>query len=485
MISPSVWGHPSENVNVEEALAIVDSLLQPERLNTVQELVFCQCWLGQTYQDLAENFGYDPDYIRVTGSRLWQMLSAAFGEKVTKNNIHSVVRRYIRRQQGINENSAEMPNLAEPEPGEPESEKPESEEPEPIPGKPIVLELPEGQVPLNSMFYIERPPIESLCYETMQQPGSLIRIKASKRMGKTSLMIRILQKAREQGFRTIPLSLRLAEISIFKDLNRFLQWFCATISRSLETPNRLAGYWDEIFGASYNTTDYFENYLLPLVKTPIVLALDDVDVVFRHPEIASDFFSLLRAWHEKARYGDASSNIWQNLRLVVIHSTEVYIPLNINQSPFNVGLSIELPEFTLEQVRELASRYPLDVTTQLGEQGIVSLMALVRGNPYLVRLALYHISRGDVSLNQLLRTATSENSIFSDYLRQQLLYLEQHPQLESVYSLIVNSPLSTVELEPARVYELQSLGMVRVENNQALPSCELYRQYFKNRLGVW
>lgn len=483
MISPNTWGHPSENVNVEEALAIVDSLLQPERLNTLQELVFCQCWLGQTYQDLAENFGYDPDYIRVTGSRLWQMLSAAFGEKVTKNNVHSVIRQYIWRQHGINYSTRDLGNTETTAPEESASQDPELEAPEPV--KTIVLELPEGQVPLNSSFYVERPPIESLCYETIQQTGSLIRIKASKRMGKTSLMIRILQQAREREFRTIPLSLRLAEISIFQDLNRFLQWFCATISRYLETPNRIAGYWDEIFGASYNATDYFENYLLPLVKTPIVLALDDVDVVFRHPEIASDFFSLLRAWHEKARYGDASSNIWQRLRLVVIHSTEVYIPLNINQSPFNVGLSIELSEFTLEQVRELANRYPPHVASQLGEQGIVSLMSLVRGNPYLVRLALYHISRGDVSLNQLLRTATSEDSIFSDYLRQQLLYLEQHPQLESVYSLIVNSPLSTVELEPTRVYELQSLGMVRVENNQALPSCELYRQYFRSRLGVW
>jgi hypothetical protein len=479
MISQSTWGHPIDNVNVEDALAIVDSLLQPERLNTVQELVFCQCWVGQTYQELAENFGYDPDYIRVTGSRLWQILSAAFDEKVTKNNIHSVIRRHLRSQQSNPDHTNKGQSLDEVELDTPELEEQETE-----PMQTVVLELPEGQVPLNSSFYVERPPIESLCYETIQQPGALIRIKASKRMGKTSLMIRTLQKVREQGYRTIPLSMRLAETSIFSDLNRFLQWFCATISRCLEAPNRISGYWDEIFGASYNATDYFENYLLPLAKTPVVLALDDVDVIFHHAEIASDFFSLLRAWHEKARYGDASSNIWQNLRLMVIHSTEVYIPLNINQSPFNVGLSIELPEFTLEQVRHLVSRYPLDAAL-FSEQDIVSLVTLVRGNPYLIRLALYHISRGHVTLGQLLRSATSEESIFSDYLRQQLLYLEQHPQLESVYSLIVNSPLSTVELEPTRVYELQSLGMVRVENNQAVPSCELYRQYFKNRLGVW
>lgn len=36
--------------------------------------------------------------------------------------------------------------------------------------------------------YVERPPIESRCYETILQSGSLIRIKAPKRMGKTLLI---------------------------------------------------------------------------------------------------------------------------------------------------------------------------------------------------------------------------------------------------------------------------------------------------------
>jgi hypothetical protein len=49
-----------------------------------------------------------------------------------------------------------------------------------------------GEVPLDSPFYVERPPIERLCYETIVQPGALIRIKAPKQMGKTSLMLRIL-----------------------------------------------------------------------------------------------------------------------------------------------------------------------------------------------------------------------------------------------------------------------------------------------------
>ena len=48
----------------------------------------------------------------------------------------------------------------------------------------IELELPEGQVKLNSPFYLERPPIETTCYQTIINSGSLIRIKAPRQMGK-------------------------------------------------------------------------------------------------------------------------------------------------------------------------------------------------------------------------------------------------------------------------------------------------------------
>lgn len=335
-----------------------------------------------------------------------------------------------------------------------------------------------GQVPLNSPFYVERPPIERLGYETILQPGALIRIKAPKQMGKTSLMARILYSARTQGYKTVTLSFQLADATVFSNLTRFLQWFCAIVSRSLGVPNQLAEYWDDIFGSNYNCTDYFENYLLAQINSPIVLALDEVDVVFNYPEIATDFFGLLRAWYEKAKYGDESSDVWQKLRLLVVHSTEVYIPLNINQSPFNVGFSVELPEFTAEQVKDLTTRYELNWTAAQVEQ----LMTLIGGNPYLVQLALHHISSEEISLEQLLATAIAEDGLYSDYLRRQLWNLKQYPQLVSALTQVVKSQ-SAVELEPLQAFKLQSMGLVRGHNQRVVPSCTLYRQYFSDRLS--
>ena len=61
-------------MNPEEAIVILDTLIKPERLSTIQEQVFRRCWEGNTYQEIAESCGYDADYIRVVGSQLRQKL---------------------------------------------------------------------------------------------------------------------------------------------------------------------------------------------------------------------------------------------------------------------------------------------------------------------------------------------------------------------------------------------------------------------------
>ncbi len=93
-------------MTAEEALAILDQVLQQEHLSDVQEIVFRHCWEGQTYAEIAENAGYDTGYIKDVGSKLWKFLSGAFGEKVTKNNLQAVLRRC---QQSAEIREAEKP----------------------------------------------------------------------------------------------------------------------------------------------------------------------------------------------------------------------------------------------------------------------------------------------------------------------------------------------------------------------------------------
>lgn len=352
----------------------------------------------------------------------------------------------------------------------------EVEEPDtsPQPKQDLQLQLPGGQVPLGSPFYVERDLIESECYKTIVQPGALIRILAPRRTGKSSLMARILQKAADQGYQTVTIDFQLADREIFQDLDKFLRWFCANVGLGLQLRNQIAEYWDELFGSQVSCKMYFEQYLLTATTKPLVLALDDIDRLFPYPILASDFFALLRTWHEEAK----NREIWRKLRLVVVHSAEIYIPLSANKSPFNVGLPIELPAFNSQQVQDLAKRQGLDLSTEDAKQ----LTAFVNGNPYLVQVALYHIGRKESTPKQVLQTSTISAGIYSDRLQRELWNLQQQPELLTAFVRVVKSS-TPVELDLEEASKLKSMGLVNLQGNLATVSCKLYRQYFSERFS--
>ena len=335
------------------------------------------------------------------------------------------------------------------------------------------LEYPEGQVAISSPFYLERPPIEQRCYEEISKPGSLIRIKAPRQMGKTSLLTRILHEGEQQGNAIVDLSLQLASQQCFANTNKFFQWFCASVGMELKIPNKLKDYWDlaDIVGSNMTCKAYFEEYLLPEIGKPLTLGLDEVDRVFEYPEIYKDFFGLLRAIHEEGK----RRHIWKQIRLVIVHSTEVYLPMDVHQSPFNVGLTVELPEFTTEQVIYIAHNHQLNWTATEAKQ----LMALVGGHPFLIRLGLYHIARGDISLTHLLPTSSTATSIYSDHLHHQESLLAEQPELATAMGEIVNAN-GRVRLKSPTFFKLQGLGLVKQQGDEITPSCELYRQYFRD-----
>lgn len=342
------------------------------------------------------------------------------------------------------------------------------ETPSPLLYKP---ELPEGQVPLDSPFYLQRSPIESDCYQAILQPGALIRLKAPRRMGKSSLLARIINHASHNNCAAVSLSFHLAETGLFHNLDKFLQWFCANISLSLKIPNKVPEYWDDLFGSKISCKIYFEEYILPTLEKPLVLGLDDVDRLFQYPSLADDFFGLLRAWHEEGKNKD----IWKKLRLIVVHSAEVYIPLNVNQSPFNVGIPITLPVFTSQEVKNFAQFYQLNVSLKEAER----LIELVGGNPYLLKLAFYHIFYETITLEELLNSNSyGISNIYRDHLQRQLWNLQQQNSdlLEALRKLVFAT--KPIELDLVESIKLQSLGLASFQGNEVVISCRLYQQYF-------
>ncbi|MEM9925753.1 MAG: AAA-like domain-containing protein [Cyanobacteria bacterium P01_D01_bin.50] len=73
------------------------------------------------------------------------------------------------------------------------------------------IKFPNTPVPLNSPLYIERPPVEELAIKEIHKPGCVIRIKAPKKMGKSSLLYRIIAYTQGRDYKTVCIDFQEAD----------------------------------------------------------------------------------------------------------------------------------------------------------------------------------------------------------------------------------------------------------------------------------
>ncbi len=333
---------------------------------------------------------------------------------------------------------------------------------------------PSGPVPLDSPFYIPRPPVEELVYEEIGKPGALIRIKGAKEMGKSSLMLRIVDYAKNLGYQIVAIDFQQFDADCLNNLDRFLRSFCLQVTKQLNLEPNLDEYWDEDIGSKISCSLYFRWHILENLTSPLVLVLNEVNELFEYPQLTQDFLPLLRSWYEEAK----QVPIWRSLRLIVVYTTEVYVPLKITQSPFNIGLPVQLADFTAEQVEELAKLHQLE----WNESHTEKLMAIVGGHPILVRLALYHLAtHPKETLENLLNSAASDTGIYTDHLQRLSRTLEEDPELKIVFQNLILGNKS-LELPQNLSYKLESLGLVNLTNKQVKISQELYQKYFWQKI---
>lgn len=431
----------------QSVLSTVNELLSPHQLSYVQEIVFLRSLEGKRYREIATESGYDYDYVKEVGFQLWQSLSNALGRKVTKKNVRLILAE-------LDSPANSLSNF-------------------PLIASSIAIEFPGGPLSIDSKFYVERSTIETLAYREILKPGGLVRIKAPQQSGKTSLVLRLMAHAESNGLTPVVLNLQSADRRLFSNLNDFLRWLCVLVSRQLNLEPQLEEYWDEESGSKLSCNAYFQMYLLAKIEAGVLLIFDEVTPLFEYPELAQDVLPLFRIWHESA----AQNKVWQKLRLIVVHNTELYVPLKLNQSPFNVGLPIELSELNLEQVQSLARQYGLELSSEHLNQ----LTGLIGGHPYLLQVAFYWLQQ-DLSIEELLEAAPTPRGIFHTDLERLWNRVQQHPNLldafKAILSNTVEAPLGTITM-----YKLESLGLIRRQGNQLIIRSPLYQQYFSNYLG--
>jgi class 3 adenylate cyclase len=338
--------------------------------------------------------------------------------------------------------------------------------------QPILLEMPEGTMDPQSAFYVVRQS-DSIASETIKRQGVTITIKGPRQMGKSSLLIRTIESAREMNKRIAFLDFQLFDKAALIDADLFFRQFCAWLTDELEMEDRVAEYWNMPLGNSQRCTRYFSRCILKELDCPLVLAMDEVESIF-DTDFRSDFFSMLRSWHNSR----ATTPAWKKLDLVLVTSTEPYQLIeNLNQSPFNVGQIIELTDFTTEQVIQSNHLHG----SPLGHHETQQLIELLGGHPYLVRRALYLIADQRITSSDLFANATDDRGPFGDHLRYHLFRMHDKAELvQGMRDVLLHSSCQDERI----FFRLRGAGLVRRDGRLVLPRCQLYREYFREHLHV-
>jgi hypothetical protein len=336
---------------------------------------------------------------------------------------------------------------------------------------------PGSPMEVDSHFYI-KPSLEERCFEKIWEPGALIRLRSPQQMGKTSLLHRILNNAQEKDCSTVFINVRQhLDASCQSNLTEFWGGFGQQVVESLALEEKAER---ALPKTKRECTNYFQGYILPQSSNPLLLVLDEADQLFEYPEIAKEFFPLLRGWHNFSK--TPGMEIWKRMRLIIAHSTDDYSLLDRQSSPFdNVGFVGRLLPFNIQQVQELAKRYELH---ELKTAEIDRLMSMVGGHPYLIQQALYCLKQENLPLDELLESAPTLTGIYRSHLQnlsdklQPLVTDRPEVNLYDALQQVIISD-GNVQLTQKQTFKLEGLGLVQLVGNQVRISCELYRRFFQ------
>ncbi len=337
-----------------------------------------------------------------------------------------------------------------------------------------MLEPVGGAVPLESTFYIERPTDEKF-RSALARQDSIVLVKGPRQVGKTSLLARGLQQAREAGTKVVLVDFQNLGAEDLASFGSLLLSFANAFADQLDLDVSPAAVWRADRSAGANLELFLRREVLAKVASPVAWGLDEVDRLFTCG-FGSEVFGLFRSWHNKRALDPEGP--WRRLTLAIAYATEAHLFItDLNQSPFNVGTRLALDDFTPEQAAELDRRYDSPLG---GAAGVERLYGLTGGHPYLTHRALYEMVSNGLDLAALEAQADHDEGPFGDHLRRILLSLTQDAALSGVMrDVLRGAPCSSAE----SFYRLRSAGLVVGDSaGDARPRCRLYAAYLERHL---
>jgi DNA-binding SARP family transcriptional activator len=335
-----------------------------------------------------------------------------------------------------------------------------------------------GATPLDSRYYIRRAD-DDLFHAAVARSDGIICVKGPRQVGKTSLLARGLEQARQSGARVAITDFQALEPAEKQAIECLYLALAHTLAEQLEIELPIEQVWSPLLSAGANLERYLRRHVLAPSDAPVIWAIDEADAIF-DCDYRSSVFGLFRSWYNARVLNPQGA--WARFTLLLAYSTEAHLLIsNLNQSPFNVGTRFALKDFDRQQVEELNRRYgsPLNAETELPR-----LIELVGSQPFLLRLCFYEITTRGWTLAEIETEADQEQGLFGEHLDRLLMGITRDPSLVTAIRNLLHG-------EPAISHDcflrLRSAGVLAGDAGEETHfRCRLYEDFFRKRLeGVY
>ena len=326
-----------------------------------------------------------------------------------------------------------------------------------------LLRSPGGVLSDDDPYYVKRPQ-DAVVEDLAAFDRTTIIIRAPRQMGKSSLLLRYLAACRNQGKRLAHIDLQTLTGTELSSYATFLQAIADSLLRRLKIKADVSH-----ITTTLGMTYFVEDVLMTSGEAPIVIAIDEADRALA-ADWKHDFFSMLRAWHNRREEMDSRL---KRLDIALVIATDPFLLIDDpNQSPFSVGTLLTLEGFNEKQLADLNALYGSHLnSTQCGK-----LWELFHGQPYLTRLFLYRLqSRDAIAFDDLMTHAADLDGPFGEHLRSKLLLLQRQPELVEALRAVSSGQTLRNEIVFDR---LHAAGLVTRQNGAITPANLVYAKFF-------
>ncbi|UJB71725.1 NACHT domain-containing protein [Acaryochloris sp. 'Moss Beach'] len=362
-------------MTIEDALALIDTALDPSCFKNLHQDIFRLSWQGKSYQEIAETCGYDTDYVRHVGYQLWQNLSQALAQKVTKRNLQVVFRRLEQQSRILSNDVKEIASLVL----TPQYAKSN------INAYPTKVELVSDQTiypllwsdspnrlyPNHSQLFVGRQQEQqTLCQwltrsgQDQTRPVQLISLLGMAGIGKTSLVQKVIHQVQDRFQRIIWCSLRNAPT------------FTETFANIVNTDEQATSQWPTSIDAQIEILMHY------FLQHRCLLVLDNFETILQPGQMGGSYRLNHQAYGQLLRHMMDSPH----QSCVLLTSREQPVGVNLRNQP--TVQTLYLQGLSLSETYTLLNHQEVEATQTDAE----TLYAYYGGNPYALKVAATNVT---------------------------------------------------------------------------------------------